>query len=88
MEAESSRPKHRENTLSLLNVAIEAMNLAKEFSSATPAKAVFSSVSVILTMIRVRSLFCYGGLRAYTRPGLYGQRNRLRRARASLCQCV
>ena len=38
----------------MLNVAIEAMNLAKEVSSVTPAKAVFGSVSVLLTMIRVR----------------------------------
>ena len=38
----------------MLNVAIEAMNLAKEISSVTPAKAVFGSVSVLLTMIRVR----------------------------------
>jgi hypothetical protein len=43
----------RDGALSLLNAAIEAMNLAKEISSATPAKAVFGSVSVILTMIRV-----------------------------------
>jgi len=32
------------------------MNLAKEVSSITPAKAVFSSVSILLTMIRVGSL--------------------------------
>ena len=31
------------------------MNLAKEVSSLTPAKAVFGSVGVLLTMIRVRS---------------------------------
>ena len=42
-----------DSALSLLNVAIEAMNLAKEVSSATPAKAVFGSVSAILVMIRV-----------------------------------
>ena len=34
-------------------MAIQAMNLAKEISSVTPAKAVFGSVSVLLTMIRV-----------------------------------
>jgi hypothetical protein len=45
--------RRRDGALSLLNAAIEAMNLAKEISSATPAKAVFGSVSVILTMIRV-----------------------------------
>jgi len=46
----------RDGVLSTLNVAIEAMNLAKEISSVTPAKAVFGSVSVLLTMIRVRFL--------------------------------
>ena len=49
----SQRPKEREGTISALNGAIEAMNLAKEVSSITPAKAVFGSVSFILTMIRV-----------------------------------
>ena len=45
--------QRRDNPLSLLNAAIEATNLAKEISSATPVKAVFGSVSVLLTMIRV-----------------------------------
>jgi hypothetical protein len=43
----------RDVTLSSLNAAIEAMNLAKEIASITPAKAVFGSVSVVLAMIRV-----------------------------------
>jgi hypothetical protein len=55
MEAESRRPKGRESTTSALNAAIETLNLAKEVSSITPAKAVFGSVSIILTMIRVSS---------------------------------
>ena len=54
MDAKFQGPKRQENVLSLLNAAIEAMNLAKEVSSPTPAKAVFGSVSIILTMIRVR----------------------------------
>jgi len=60
MEAKSQRPKGRENTISALNVSIEALNLAKEISSITPAKAVFGSVSVILTTIRVSHplVFC------------------------------
>jgi hypothetical protein len=45
--------RRRDGVLSALNVAIEAMNLAKEVSSMTPTKAVFGSVSVLLTMIRV-----------------------------------
>ena len=59
MDAKSSkgwkRPS-RESVISTLNVTIEAMNLAKEISSVTPAKAVFGSVSVLLTMIKVRFL--------------------------------
>jgi len=56
MKAESRRPKEREGAISALNVAIEALNLAKEISSITPAKAVFGSVSFILVMIRVSFL--------------------------------
>ena len=56
MDAISQRQEHLDDSLSLLNVAIEAMNLTKEASSMTPAKAVFGTVSVLLTMIRVRFL--------------------------------
>ena len=49
----STMGKRRDGVLSTLNAAIEVMNLAKEVSSVTPAKAVFGSVSVILTMISV-----------------------------------
>ena len=51
-----SRPPKGRGIPSSLNVAIEAMNLAKEVSSITPAKAVFGTVSILLTMIRVRPL--------------------------------
>ena len=54
MVTNSQRPKEREGVLSALNVFIEASNLAKEISSITPARAVFGSVAVILTMIGVR----------------------------------
>ena len=54
MDAKSQRRK--DVSFSSLNVAIEAMNLAKEIASVTPAKAVFGSVSVILVMIKVRFL--------------------------------
>ena len=54
MATNSQRPKDRDGVLSALNVFIEVSNLAKEISSATPAKAVFGSVAVILTMIGVR----------------------------------
>jgi len=56
MVAKSQRPKGQESNISALNAAIEGLNLAKELSTIMPAKAVFGSVSVILTMIRVSSL--------------------------------
>ena len=55
MDVNSNRPKGRNGALSSLNVTIEAMNIAKEISAIAPAKAAFGSVSVLLTMIRVRS---------------------------------
>jgi len=54
METRSQRPKGRDGFLSALNVAIEALDLAKEISCISPAKAVFGSVIVLLTMIKVR----------------------------------
>ena len=56
MNTNSRQQKRQDDTLSLLDAAIEAMNLAKEVSSVTPAKAVFGSVGALLTMIRVRLL--------------------------------
>ena len=54
MDPDSLQQQRRDDALSLLNMAIEAMNLAKELTRLTPAKPVFGSVSVLLTMIRVR----------------------------------
>jgi len=56
MKVESQQPKGREGAISALNAAIEALNRAKEVSSITPAKGTFSSVSVILALIRVSFL--------------------------------
>ena len=56
MQSKSQRPNEQEGVISALNAAIETLNLAKEISSITPAKAVFGSVSVILAMIRVSFL--------------------------------
>ena len=56
MKADSQRPKGRKGAVLVLNAAIEALNLAKELSSITPAKAVFGSVVVVLTMIKVSPL--------------------------------
>jgi len=53
MDTKSQQPKRPDTTLSLLNAAIDAMNIAKDVLGMTPAKAAFGSVGVILTMIRV-----------------------------------
>jgi len=55
MATESQRPKGRESAVSLLNAAIDAMDLAEKISSITPAKAVFATVAVLLAMIKVFS---------------------------------
>jgi hypothetical protein len=66
MEAASQRPNGREGTISALNKAIEALNPAK-ISSFPPAKAVFGSVAVLLTLIRVRFLlYCNDILQIHT----------------------
>ena len=80
MEAKSQRPKDRKSAISLLNAAIEAVNLAKEIASVTPAKAAFGIVSVLLTMVKVRSLPFRNDLpQAHSYPGQYGQRAGIRR---------
>jgi len=67
MDANSQRPKRREVVISSLNAAIDALNIVKEAMDMTPVKAAFGSVSVILTMIRVRSLlFCNDPLQVHT----------------------
>ena len=60
MATKFQRPKGREGVLSLLNAAIDAVNLAKEASSITPAKAAFGAAGVLLTMIKVRFLLFRG----------------------------
>ena len=56
MDPNARRQKRRDTALSSLNTAIEALALAKEISRTASAKAVFGSVSVILTMIKVDSV--------------------------------
>jgi len=52
METESHRPKGREDAISALNEAIEALNPVK-IPSFPQSKAVFGSVTVLLVLIRV-----------------------------------
>ena len=54
------RPKGRDGVTSGLNMAIDGLNLAKELSSITPAKAVFGTVAILLTMIKVSFLLICG----------------------------
>jgi hypothetical protein len=62
METESQQPKGQERTISELNAAVEAMNLAEKASTITPARTVFVSVSALLTLIRVCFLLFYNDL--------------------------
>ena len=74
MDTKSQQTKLQDRTISSLDTAIEALNLAKENSSITPTQAVFGSVSALLAMIRVLFLlFCNDVLRIHTYPGLRGQ---------------
>ena len=56
MDPKSKQSKRRDGVLSSLNMVIEGLNLAENLSTITPAKAVFGTVGVIFTMIRVSSL--------------------------------
>ena len=74
MADDSQPPEGHDTVLSSLNMAIDALNLAKEVSGATPAKAVFGSVAVLLTMIRVGLLlFCDGTSQTHIQAGYDGQ---------------
>jgi len=62
MYATARRQKRQEHILSSLDVAIAALNIAEKVSGITPAKAAFSVVKEILTMVEVRlPLLCVGG---------------------------
>jgi len=53
MNVKAQQQKRRDNIISSLNAAIDALNVAGGVSDIIPAKAVFGTVSIILTMIRV-----------------------------------
>lgn len=84
MATDSSQPKGRDGVLALLNGAIEALNLAKEISSVTPAKAVFGTAGVLLGLIRVCFSALEGGQLVHGSTGLDGERTRFCRAWAIL----
>jgi len=56
MTTKSQRPKGPDSALSSLNGAIEAIDLAKENSRITQAKAALGSVVIFLAVIRVSFL--------------------------------
>ena len=71
MDADS---KLQKRALLLLNAAIKAVNIMKDVSGIMPATPVFSTVIILLTLIRVCFLFFSNGLfRLHVQPGLYGQ---------------
>ena len=81
--------KGRDRAIVTLNAFIQILNIAKDACALPPAQIAFGSVSVLLTMIRVRSPAFY----AYEFPiqvcsGHYGQRKGLCRHRINLRQCV
>ena len=73
MASKSRQTKGRDIAFTTLNVAIGGLKIAKEVSSATPAKAVFASVTILLTMIRVCfALLCDDDLPAHVPLGYHG----------------
>ena len=75
MEPKSQRSKRRDDVLCSLDAVIESLKIVESLSIVAPAKAVFSTVGVVLTMIRVSFLlFCEGLLQANEMyAGLDGQ---------------
>ena len=73
MTAKSQKPEGKENSLSLLNAAIEVITVAKDAANATPAQVAFSAAAVLLTMIRV-SFFIFCEIsKVDTQPGFYAE---------------
>ena len=53
MTSDSQRQEGRDSTLSRLNLAIDALSIAKDISTIAPARAAFGSACALLTIIRV-----------------------------------
>jgi hypothetical protein len=51
--ASSQSPKGRDGVLSMLNVLIQALDIAKDACGILPAQIALGSTSIVLTMIRV-----------------------------------
>ena len=85
MASSSQQPTGRDNTLLRLNLAIDALSIAKDVSTIAPAQAAFGSVCALLTIIRVLVfLFRGDGFHTYVSLGLYCQRRGLRGVRITL----
>ena len=70
----SRRPGGLEDAVGALNMAIEDLTLVSETPRIAPAKAAFTSVSVILTTIKVNFFdLCPEKFLVYLRPGIYDQ---------------
>ena len=80
MTTNSPQPKGRDRALSLLNAAIEVLNLAKEAASIIPAKNVFGLASALLVKIRVRLPLYKDNLLVHVYLGYDGQRRGLYQA--------
>jgi len=59
MATKSQRREERENAVSSLNTAIEAMNRAEAVSNIPQVKAAFASASILLTTTRVSFLLVH-----------------------------
>ena len=72
-ESHNQRPKDRQSTISALNAATGALDLAEKSSTITPAKATFGIVSALLPTIRVCFLLSFNDLlQIDTRVGFDG----------------
>ena len=60
MDPRPQLPKGRDGVSSMLNEAMKDLNIVKEASSITPAKAVFGSVGALLPTIRVSQCVAVG----------------------------
>ena len=55
-QPQPEKGKDRDPVLSVLNATIDALNIAEKIATIAPAQAVFGSVSILLTVVKVCSL--------------------------------